>query len=94
MMRTRKAKHYSVTAGLFAQVLLLSSCGSLEPNPGQTFLFGWVLLGLLILAMLVLFVSLIRYVKGGTTVGAQAPEPTEFVYDASEEEEEEEEEDR
>ena len=91
MMRTRKARYYSVTADLFGLAVLVSSCGSLEPNPSQTFLFGWILLGLLVLAMLVLFVSLIRYVKGGTTVGAQAPEPTEFVYDASEEEEDEEE---
>ncbi len=88
-MLIKEANHYPGIAVLGALSLLLSACGSLEPNPGQTFLFGWVLLGLLVLAMLVLFVSLIRYVKGGAPVKPKTPEPTEFVYDASEEEEEE-----
>ena len=88
MMMFKKTHPCSVAAVLVAQVLLLSSCVSLGPTPGQTFLFGWVFLGLLVLGMLVLFVSLIRYVKGGKSANASAPEPTEFVYDASEEEEE------
>lgn len=90
-MRIKKVHPCSGSAVLVAQVLLLSSCVSLDPTPGQTFLFGWILLGLLVLGMLVLFGALIRYVKGGKPADAGAPAPTEFVYDASEEEEEEEE---
>jgi hypothetical protein len=44
---------------------MLAACGGAEPRQGQSFTFGWILLGVLGLFLLLLFVGLIRYVKAG-----------------------------
>lgn len=78
---------------LLLQLVLLQAlggCGGTEPDRGQTFVFGWVLLGFLVLFMLLLFFGLVRYVRTGDRPDQDRPiTHEEFVYEELTEDEEE-----
>jgi len=66
--------------------VLTCSCGSEGEGAGPTFALGWLVLAALSLCMVVLFVGLIRYIKGGgAQSGTARPAALEYEYDEEEE---------
>jgi hypothetical protein len=60
---------------------ILAGCGANEGGE-QTFYFGWTVLGLIILGILVLFVGLVRYIRQGARKGPAAPQSADYEYHA------------
>lgn len=75
---------------LATALLTVASCGSAEPQKGETFIFGWILLGFLVLFMGLLFFGLVRYVRSSSKSGPERPVThQDFIYEEPGEEEEE-----
>jgi len=53
----------------------LGSCAGTGPRPTDDYIVGWALLGLLLVGMLVLFLALIRYIRGGRKPPQKPAEP-------------------
>jgi len=81
-------KHARSLLSFLAVAILLHSCMT-DTDTQPAFIVGWVVLGLICLAMVVLFAGVLRYIIAGKKEQAEAQtSPAQLDYEYEEEEEE------